>query len=361
MMWCFRPRKCKNCWASDLTQASRSRMHAGMRYLILSLLLCLPGVSQAREQIRIVGSSTVFPFVAAAAEQFGRSSGFRTPIVEATGTGGGLKMFCDGVGPAYADMANASRPIKPSEVENCNAHGVHEMTELTIGYDGIVMANARESASFALSKRALFLALAREVPRDGKLVNNFYKNWRDIDPELPDSPISIYGPPPTSGTRDAFAELVMEAGCEAFPEFTKAYPDGELRKKQCMAVREDGAFVEAGEDDNLIVQKLVNNREALGVFGYSFLEQNAALVKANSIDGVMPSVEGIISGKYRVARSLFVYIKDQQIDHIPGIREFARLLVSDATTGPEGYLVMKGLLPLPPAQHEAMKKRVSDL
>lgn len=336
-------------------------MLPAMRYFFLALLICLPTTSMAREQLRIVGSSTVFPFVAAAAEQFGRSTEFRTPIVEATGTGGGLKMFCEGVGDGTPDMANASRAIKPSEVDDCKAHGVSEITELRIGYDGIVMANSRTSPSFAFSKRALFLAIAREIPKGGKLVENTYKRWNEIDPKLPDSPIQVYGPPPTSGTRDAFVELVMLAGCEQFPEYTVRYPDKELRHKQCQAIREDGTFIEAGEDDNLIVQKLVNNRDAVGVFGYSFLEQNAALVKANSIDGVMPSFDGIISGKYQVARSLFVYVKNQQIGHVPGVAEFANFLVSDASNGPDGYLVMKGLLPLRASDHEANKKVAASL
>jgi phosphate transport system substrate-binding protein len=331
-----------------------------MRALLL-LIVMFPHLAMAREQIRIVGSSTVFPFVAAAAEQFGRSSDFRTPIVEATGTGGGIKMFCEGVGERTADMVNASRPIKPVEVEDCAAHGVQAITELTLGYDGIVLANARQSPAFALSRRALFLALAREVPKDGALVPNPYHTWREIDPKLPATPIQLYGPPPTSGTRDAFSELVMEVGCEAFPAFTKAYPDKELRKKQCMAVREDGAYIEAGEDDNLIVQKLTTNTDALGIFGYSFLEQNAARVKANSVDGVMPDTNAIVRGTYKVARSLFVYVKGEQVGHVPGIAEFANFLVGDAAVGPEGYLIMKGLLPLPKAQHEAVKKKAAAL
>jgi phosphate transport system substrate-binding protein len=333
-----------------------------MKRALLILSLCmLPWGAQARDQIRIVGSSTVFPFVSAAAELFGRTTDFRTPIVEATGTGGGIKMFCDGVGDAFPDMANASRGIKPVEIEQCAENGIHDITEISIGYDGIVLANAQVSPSFALSKRALFLALAREVPRGGKLVENPYERWREIDPTLPDTPIRVYGPPPTSGTRDAFVELVMGEACEAFPEFSTTYPDKELRKKQCQVVREDGAFIEAGEDDNLIVQKLVNNHDALGLFGYSFLEQNAALVKANPVDGVMPSFEAIVGDKYKVARSLYVYVKGEQLGHVPGIAEFVRFLTSDAATGADGALVMKGLLPLPAADHKAQQGRVAKL
>ncbi len=330
--------------------------------LILSFAFALPNMAQAREQLRVVGSSTVFPYVAAAAEQFGRQGKFRTPIVESTGTGGGLKMFCSGVGERFPDIANASRSIKDSEREQCAKHGITEITELKIGYDGIVLANARASASFALTRRALFLALARQVPRDGKLVDNPYRNWREVDAALPDAPIEVYGPPPSSGTRDAFVELVMEAGCKEVPEMKALVADEKLRKYACSAMREDGAFIEAGEDDNLIVQKLVGNPQAVGVFGYSFLESNASLVKANAMDGVLPDYDAIESGKYEVARSLFVYIKNAHVGLVPGLAEFARELTSDAATGEEGYLVIqKGLLPLKAEDHEAMKKVVAGL
>lgn len=330
----------------------------GKRFIFAAVLvLGMPAHAQAREQLRIVGSSTVFPFVAAAAEQFGRKGEFRTPIVEATGTGGGIKMFCSGVGLDYPDMANASRTIKDSEVELCAKNGVKDITELKIGYDGIVLANARASASYPLTLRSLFLALVREVPRGGKLVANPYKTWREIDAKLPDAVIEIYGPPPSSGTRDAFVELVMEAGCKLVPEMKQLEMDEKKLKKRCSAMREDGVFVEAGEDDNLIVQKLINNPNALGVFGYSFLEGNAATVKANAIDGIFPTYEAIEAGDYRVARSLFVYVKNAHVGKVSGLGEFARELTSDAATGVDGYLVMKkGLLPLGDDDHAAMKK-----
>lgn len=324
---------------------------------LLSLIL-LPASATAREQIRIVGSSTVFPFVAAAAEQFGRQTKFRTPIVESTGTGGGIKMFCDGVGDGFPDMVNASRPIKSSEVELCAEHGVEKVVELKLGYDGIVLANARTSPEFKLTREEVFLALAKEVPQGGKLVANPYSTWKQLDARLPETPIAVYGPPPTSGTRDAFVELVMHEACKAFPEYTA---DGGDAKIRCGMVREDGAFIEAGEDDNIIVQKLSNNRDALGIFGYGFLEQNAAMVKANPIDGVMPSFEAIVSGDYEIARSLFVYLKGEHVGQVPGLAEFARLLVSDASTGPEGYLIMKGLLPLPEKGHVAVKETAAAL
>jgi phosphate transport system substrate-binding protein len=322
----------------------------------------MPALSHAREQIRVVGSSTVFPFVAAAAEQFGRRGEFRTPIVEATGTGGGIKMFCSGLGDRFPDVANASRTIRPSEIALCQKQGVDAITELKIGYDGIILANARHADAFSLTRKGLFMALARQLPQGGKLVDNPYRNWREIDPQLPDIAIEIYGPPPTSGTRDAFVELVMEEGCKQVPEIKALLPDDATRKAACSAMREDGVFIEAGEDDNLIVQRLINNPGALGVFGYSFLENNAALVKSNPIDGVIPDYDAIEEGRYKVARSLYVYIKNAHQNAVPGLREFARELTSDAASGSDGYLVMKkGLLPLNDAEHEAMKSRADAL
>lgn len=314
-----------------------------------------------RQQIRVVGSSTVFPFVAAAAEYFGRATEYKTPIVESTGTGGGLKLFCDGVGEQFPDMANASRAIKPAEVEQCATHGVTNVTELMIGYDGIVLANALNSPAFDITKAQLFLGLARDVPKGGSLVPNPYKNWQDIDASLPNLPIRVYGPPPTSGTRDAFVELVMEQGCKSFPEYEVAYPDKDEHKAHCTMVREDGAFIEAGENDNLIVQKLVSNPESLGIFGFSFLDQNASHVKANKIGGVQPSFENIADGEYGIARSLFVYIKGEHVGRVPGLGEFARSIVSDEAVGDDGYLIIKGLIPLPEKMHKKALKTAKKL
>jgi phosphate transport system substrate-binding protein len=332
------------------------------RALIVGLAVLVPLSAYAREQLRIVGSSTVFPFVAAVAEQFGRKGEFRTPIVEATGTGGGIKMFCEGVGERYPDMVNASRHIKDSEREQCAKHGITEITELELGYDGIVLANARASDSYALTRKVLFLALARQVPKGGKLVDNPYKTWRAVDATLPDKPIVVYGPPPSSGTRDAFVELVMEVGCKEVDQMKMLVPDEKLRKHACGSMREDGAFVEAGEDDNLIVQKLSSNHDALGVFGYSFLEANGAAIKANAVDGVLPSYEAIESGTYQVARSLFVYVKRDHVGNVPGLAEFARELTSDAASGGDGYLVLKkGLLPLGDDKHTQAKENAAQL
>lgn len=330
-----------------------------MRVLFFLVVSFFSVTAQARDQIRVVGSSTVFPFVAAAAEQFGRVGKFRTPIVESTGTGGGIAMFCSGLGKEYPDMVNASRSIKSGEVKQCKKNGITKIVELKIGYDGIAIANARTSPVFKLTRETLFLALARQVPVDGVMKPNPYRRWSEIDDTLPDLPIVVYGPPPTSGTRDAFAELVMVEGCKQFPEFERYTPDPEARKKECMMMREDGRFIEAGENDNLIVQKLTGNPDSLGLFGYSFLEQNAGLVKANPVDGVMPNFADIVSGRYEIARSLFVYLKPEQ--QVPGLREFSMLLTSDAAVGADGFLVLKGLLPLSPVEHQQMKIGAAEL
>lgn len=318
------------------------------------------GQAQAREHIHAVGSSTVFPFVAAAAEQFGRGKQFRTPIVEANGTGGGFKMFCEGVGENTPDVANASRPIKASEVELCAKHGVKNIAELRIGYDGIVFANKRQSARLTLTKETIFLALARHVPKDGTLVTNPYTRWNEIDPALPDVSIEVYGPPPVEGTRDAFIELVMEEGCKAVPEYKAAYADDAARKRACSTLREDGRFIEL-LGGNVMVQKLVNNPDALGIFSYSYLDQNRSVVEANPVGGVLPDFAAIVSGKYSVARSLFVYVKGEHVGQTPGLAEFAQFLASDAATGGDGFLIVKGLIPLATADHQAIKAEAAKL
>jgi phosphate transport system substrate-binding protein len=324
--------------------------------LSCAIIIAFTYSASARDQIRVVGSSTVFPFIAASAERFGSKEEFSTPIVESTGTGGGIKLFCGGIGDEHPDMVNASRPIKDTESAMCKQNGVTEITELPIGYDGIVIANAKQSPVYPLTKQHLFLALAREVPKDGKLAPNSYTRWKEIDPALPDTSISVYGPPPTSGTRDAFVEMVMEETCGSFPEFAKAYPNKDIMKKKCALMREDGVFVEAGENDNLIVQKLSSNKDALGIFGFSFLEQNASMVKANPIGGVQPDVDTIAQGQYGIARSLFVYVKNQHKDTVPGLHAFAKEFTGDVAVGEDGYLILKGLIPLPEETHTNVKE-----
>lgn len=303
--------------------------------------------AQARDQIQIVGSSTVFPFSTAVAEQFGQKSEFKTPVVESTGSGGGMKLFCAGVGENTPDITNASRRIKQGEFETCQANGVTPV-EVKVGFDGIVLANAKAGADLKLTLPQIFLALAKEVPVDGKLVANPYQKWSDIDPSLPDAKIEVLGPPPTSGTRDAFSEIAMEGGCKG----VDGAKDLGLEKKKCHEVREDGAYIEAGENDNLIVQKLEANPNAVGIFGFSFLDQNADKIKGAAVDGTEPEFEAIAAGDYPVSRSLFFYVKKEHVGVIPGLEGYVAEFTDEGSWGDEGYLADKGLIPLPADQRE---------
>ncbi len=316
---------------------------------LIAIAAAWTGAAEARDQIRVVGSSTVYPFTTAVAEQFGRAGSFKTPVVESTGTGGGFKLFCAGVGPDHPDVSNASRAIKKSEYETCQKNGVTDIVELKIGFDGIVLANAKSGPEFKISRAQMFQALAKEVPGpDGKLVPNPYKSWSDIDASLPNEKIEVLGPPPTSGTRDAFLELVMEKGAEgvdALKALKKA--DAKAFDKVWKTIREDGAYIDAGENDNLIVQKLDANPKAVGIFGYSFLEENAAKIKGAELEGKTPTFEVIADGSYKASRPLFVYFKKQHADVVPGLKEFVEEYASDKAMGDEGYLSDKGLVPLP--------------
>jgi phosphate transport system substrate-binding protein len=325
---------------------------------VAGLILAAPAIAEARDQIRIVGSSTVFPFSTAVAEAFGRSSSFKTPVVESTGSGGGMKLFCAGVGIEHPDITNASRRMKKSEFETCTKNGI-AVTEVKIGFDGIVLANSKTVAPLALTKAQIFLALAKQVPVDGKLVDNPNKLWSDIDASLPAKKIEVLGPPPTSGTRDAFVELVMEEAAGEFPEI-KAL-DKDAFKIAAHSLREDGAFVEAGENDNLIVQKLEANPDALGIFGFSFLDQNTDKLQGSKVDGVAPEFENIASGDYGVSRSLYFYVKKEHVGTIPGIQEFVAEFTAEKAWGDEGYLVEKGLIPLPAADRKAMHDAANGL
>jgi len=314
------------------------------------------GAAEARDQIRIVGSSTVFPFSTAVAEQFGKTSSFATPVVESTGSGGGMKLFCAGVGEDHPDMTNASRRMKKSEFETCTKNGI-DITEVKIGFDGIVIANSKAGPDMSLTLDQVFLALAKEVPMNGKLVANPYKMWSDIDASLPKTRIEVLGPPPTSGTRDAFVEIAMEGGCK---KVAGAKELG-LAKKACHEIREDGAFIEAGENDNLIVQKLEANPDAFGIFGFSFLDQNSDKVKGAKVNGTSPEFEEIAAGNYPISRSLYFYVKQQHVGVIPGIKEFVAEFTSENAWGPDGYLVDKGLIPLPDDARSAMMKQAQGL
>lgn len=317
--------------------------------LAVSLVALTAGVAEARDQIRIVGSSTVYPFTTAVAEQFGKTAGFKTPVVESTGTGGGMKLFCAGVGADHPDFTNASRQIKKSEFEDCAKHGVTDIVEIKVGFDGLTIADSKAGPDFSFTKTQLFLALAKEIPdKDGKLVANPNKTWKDVDASLPDEKIEVLGPPPTSGTRDSFVELVMEKGAEgvdAMKALKKA--DAKAYEKAWKSLREDGAYIDAGENDNLIVQKLEANPQAVGIFGYSFLEENQNKIKGAKVEGVAPSYEAIASGEYKVSRPLFIYVKKQHVGTIPGMVEFVKEYVSDKALGEDGYLAAKGLVTLP--------------
>jgi phosphate transport system substrate-binding protein len=307
-----------------------------------------------RDYITIVGSSTVYPFTTTVAEAFGKGGKFKTPKVESTGTGGGFKLFCQGVGVQNPDVTNASRAIKPSELSSCVKAGVKEIVELKVGYDGIVLAQSNKGKPLKITRREIYLALAKSVPDPTNvqaLVANPYKTWNQINKAFPADKIEVLGPPPTSGTRDAFLELVMESGCQTFI-WIKALKDvDEARfKRVCDSIREDGSYVEAGENDNLIVQKLESNAKAFGIFGYSFLEENISQVRGSTIDGIAPTFENIASGKYPVSRPLFVYVKKAHLGVIPGLREFVAEYTSDRSMGSEGYLADKGLVPLSPSE-----------
>ena len=313
--------------------------------------------AQARDYVSIVGSSTVYPFATVVAEQFGKSTRFKTPTIESTGSGGGLKLFCSGVGVGHPDITNSSRRIKQSEVDRCNENGVADIIEVKVGYDGIVLANSKQSEVMEASRRDIFLALAREVPNPAggeELVANPYKTWKDVNNALPDHDIVVLGPPPTSGTRDAFAELALEGGCTTF-DFIKAMKnkDKKAYKAVCHSIREDGAYVEAGENDNLIVQKLEADPDAFGVFGFSFLDQNMDKLQGSMVDGVAPEFEAIAEGDYLVSRPLYFYVKKAHMGQIPGIEGYLAEFTSDKAWGDDGYLTDKGLIPMP--EEERMK------
>lgn len=364
-----------------------------MKSLILGLALAasVTNISNAiaRDSISIVGSSTVYPFATVVAERFGKASDFKAPKVESTGSGGGLKLFCKGVGVATPDITNASRRIKSSEYEKCQANGVKEIVEVLIGYDGIVLANAKGAEPLELTRKDIYLALAKMVPGpDGKLVANPNKTWKDVNSSLPAIKIEVLGPPPTSGTRDAFAELALQGGAREIEDIATLYKlsadniseiealvkklgigsawAAAVKKKGAKAkgkdvvkiigrsVREDGVYIEAGENDNLIVNKLVANPTALGIFGFSFLDQNSDKVQGSIIDGNQPTFEAIANGDYKVSRPLYFYVKKAHIGTVPGIEEFLNNFVSEDTIGPDGYLIDKGLIPLGDDAYEQM-------
>ncbi|MGH6832274.1 MAG: substrate-binding domain-containing protein [Methyloceanibacter sp.] len=328
--------------------------------------LCTAGPALARDQIKVVGSSTVFPYSQAAAEEFGKKTGQKPPVVESTGTGGGMKIFCQGVGEANPDVTGASRAMKKSEFELCTKNGVTDITEIQIGYDGLSIAQSKKGKPMDLTEAQIFLALAAEVPDGDKLVPNPYKKWSDIDKGLPDVAITAYGPPPTSGTRDAFVELTMHDGCQALDYYKKK--KGEMDKdafkklveEKCTKMRQDGPFIEAGENDNLIVQRIEADPNAVGIFGYSFLYENLDKLQAVRVEGKEPTFENIADGSYDIARPMFFYIKNAHRNVIPGLTDFVVEYTSDEAMGPDGYLHERGLVVLTPELLKEMQDRAKN-
>ena len=317
-----------------------------------------------RDYVYVVGSSTVYPFSTIVAERFGRNTRYRTPKVESTGSGGGLRLFCDGVGVTFPDVVNSSRRITASEMASCNLNGVSEVVEVKIGYDGIVIANAIGAPQLSVSSRELYLALARFVPtsREGQLVENPYTNWREINAGLPDLPVEVLGPPPTSGTRDALVEQVIARGCRQEKWLAELeFEDPIEFRRRCHTVREDGRYVEAGENDNLIVQKLQANPRAFGIVGFSFLDQNSERIKGSRIDGELPTFEAISSAAYPISRPLYLYVKKAHVAVIPGLREYLGEFTSERTWGDDGYLSYRGLVPLPADERRNIATTVAEL
>jgi phosphate transport system substrate-binding protein len=321
-----------------------------------ALVLIVANVAHAqaaRDVISVVGSSTVYPFTTTVAEQFGRQGKFKTPKVESTGTGGGVKLFCMGVGPQYPDIVNASRRMNLAEFESCSKAGVTDIIEVKIGFDGLTIAESKKAKPMALTRKQVYLALAKQIPDPSNptsMIPNPYKMWSDIDKSLPKQKIEVLGPPPTSGTRDSFHELYMESGCRSYPWINTLRGQDERRfKRVCHTIRDDGAYIEAGENDNLIVQKIEANPNALGIFGYSFLEENQAQIRALKIEGYLPTFETISNNTYPASRPLFFYVKKAHMKVIPGMTEFVNEYLSDKAVGDEGYLADRGLVPQPKA------------
>lgn len=381
----FSSQKCNN-FAIYLRQYNYNQMEINMKKLIISASLAIASMSivnvanASRDYISVVGSSTVYPFSTVVAERFGKSTQFKTPKVESTGSGGGLKLFCQGVGIQFPDITNASRRIKESELQLCKDNGVTGVVEVLIGFDGIVLGNSNKAQQMEVTLKELFLALGKEVPNpDGSqtLVTNPYKTWNEINPSFPNHKIEVLGPPPTSGTRDAFSELALEGGCKKIDWIADISSQSKAASKAgnndlsadlkykfktiCHSVRDDGAFIEAGENDNLIVQKLNANPNALGIFGFSFLDQNSDTIQGTKIDGFEPSFDYIADGSYPVSRPLYFYVKKDHIGVVPGIAEFLGEFISNKASGQEGYLADKGMIPLNQELRKQVKADVKSL
>lgn len=330
---------------------------------LATALMATAASAAERDYITIVGSSTVYPFATVVAENLSKQGKFKAPKVESTGTGGGMKLFCAGNGIATPDITNASRKIKSSELDSCVASGVFGIVEVPIGFDGLTLANAKSAPKVDLTLEDVYYALAKEIPnKKGEMIANPNKTWKDVNPKLPANKIEVLGPPPTSGTRDSFNELAVEGGCGKDP-FMKEVKKADSKKFEtlCRTIREDGAYIEAGENDNLIVQKLQANPNAIGVFGYSFLEENTDKVKAVSIAGVEPTPETVLDKSYPLSRPMFFYVKKSHVGKVPGIQEYIAEFTSKRAFGEEGYLTEKGLIPLAPADAEKVAKDAAAL
>ncbi|MDO9582780.1 MAG: PstS family phosphate ABC transporter substrate-binding protein [Desulfomicrobium sp.] len=318
--------------------------------IVMALLLVGTGMAHARDQVKVTGSSTVFPFSSYVAEELGATTKFAAPVVESTGSGGGQKLFGAGIGANTPDIANSSRRMKDSEFEAAEKNGVTDITEAMIGFDGIAIAQNKDNGHFDITLQELAMAVAADVPVDGKIVPNPYKMWNEINPNLPARKIVFYGPPTSSGTRDAFEEMVVEKVCGKIEGYEKGY------KK----IRQDNAYVPAGENDNLIVQKLANDKDAFGIFGFSFLSENSDSLQGTAISGVDPTPEAIAEGTYPISRSLFFYIKNAHYDAIPGLKEYVELFMSEKMIGTDGLLRTIGLVPLPDAMRAEARQNVLD-
>lgn len=321
--------------------------------------------SSKRKEIHVVGSSTVSPFMAAISEEFARVQNLNgvktpTPLVESTGSTTGFNAFCQGVGYNYPDFADASRPMRQSEKELCKKNGINDAVSIKIGYDGIVFGNFSKAKTIKLTKEQIFLALAEKVydRKADKLVNNFYETWNQIDPSLPKKKILVYGPPLTSGTREVFADMMLEEVCFHKKEFVENYPDYTTRKEQCRAFRKDGKFIESGENDRLIIDNLKNNPDSFGIFGFNFLIENQKTIRAVSIDGVLPNIATISSREYPLSRPLFVYFKKEHLNLLPEMRNFIKEIVNEETIGSKGYLVNNGLVPLSEVEFKEVRKNI---
>ncbi|OSQ31825.1 substrate-binding domain-containing protein [Thalassospira sp. MCCC 1A03138] len=313
----------------------------------ISMMLAA-NTAQARDQIRIVGSSTIFPLTTKVAEYFGKTTGEPAPVVESTGSGGGFKLFCGGIGAEYPDIVDASRQITGSETAICAANSVRNISEIKIGYDGIVLMGGRNAPTMSLTARQLYLALARTVPVQGASVPNPNVKWSDIDADLPDIPIRVYGPPPTSGTRDLMGQLLMDKGCATFSDIASLEAsDPESFRLLCRTIREDGAYIAAGENDRLVISKLEKDPKSYGIMGFNNLDRNRDTMQGVSINGVAPDYDTILDGSYPGSRALYLYVKDDHQQLVRTLGSFISTYTSDTVIGEEGLLAENGLVPLP--------------